>query len=61
MYCVYLDYCRPGYNSSTGLEPCSPCPPCYFNEEYKETTCIKCTNEHVLNDTQGCPSSMHYN
>ena len=47
-------YCHPGYNSSNGLEPCSPCPSCHFNDEYRQTSCMVCTAVHIDNGTVGC-------
>jgi hypothetical protein len=55
-----IGYCRPGFNSTTGLEPCSPCPQCHFNEDHKQTMCAKCTNEHVNNGTAGCLQNCTY-
>ncbi|XP_019850443.1 PREDICTED: uncharacterized protein LOC105312253 isoform X2 [Amphimedon queenslandica] len=49
-----IGYCHPGYNSSNGLEPCSPCPFCEFNDEYRQTSCMSCTDAHINNGTAGC-------
>uniref|UniRef100_A0A1X7V6P7 EGF-like domain-containing protein n=1 Tax=Amphimedon queenslandica TaxID=400682 RepID=A0A1X7V6P7_AMPQE len=49
-----IGYCHPGYNSSNGLEPCSPCPSCQFNDEYRQTSCMICTDAHINNGTAGC-------
>ena len=54
---LLIDYCHPGYNSSNGLQPCSPCPSCQYNDEYKQTSCFLCTDAHVENGTVGCTSS----
>nr|XP_006825005.1 PREDICTED: uncharacterized protein LOC100367903 [Saccoglossus kowalevskii] len=35
--------CEPGYYSSDGMEPCSPCPRRYYQPKYQQQQCILCS------------------
>lgn len=39
---LHIDYCRPGYYSSTGFKPCTKCLRGYYQLWRAQNTCHKC-------------------
>lgn len=44
--------CSPGYYSSTGLAPCSPCPQNFYQPNVGSSSCIECPT-NMKTDTSG--------
>lgn len=48
--------CQPGQYSWTGLQPCSPCPPNFYQPNSGQLRCIECPND-TFTDHSGANST----
>ena len=47
-FCSFLELCSPHHFSSTGLEPCSPCPPLTYQQYIGQRKCFPCGNDTMF-------------
>lgn len=43
--------CKAGYFSSSGLEPCSPCPVNFYQPNIGQQKCLECANNTMTKET----------